>query len=141
MSIFEGIVNTFIGLINGAISAINLIPGVDIKKLDKVKFTRFAKGGMADYTGPAWVDGTKNAPEAVLNAAQTKAFMKFANHLDKLDAEGSALGNTSVNIESISFEVASMSSPEDGERAFDAFVTKFKEIGSQSGLSFSKAQI
>lgn len=102
---------------------------------------KFANGGMADFTGPAWLDGTKSAPEAVLNASQTEAFMRFVKHLDKLDANGSALGNTSVNIESISFEVASMSSKEDGEKAFDAFVNRFKEIGSQTGLSFNKAKI
>ncbi len=101
----------------------------------------YLNGGLADFTGPAWLDGTKSAPEAVLNASQTEAFMRFVKHLDKLDANGSALGNTSVNIESISFEVASMSSKEDGEKAFDAFVNRFKEIGSQTGLSFNKAKI
>ena len=37
-------------------------------------------------------------------------------------------------IENISFNVDSMSSVEDGEKAFDAFVNRFKEIGSQSGI-------
>ena len=31
----------------------------------------FKTGGLADYTGPAWLDGTKNKPESVLNAEQT----------------------------------------------------------------------
>lgn len=97
----------------------------------------FKTGGMADFTGPAWLDGTKSAPEAVLNAAQTQAFLKLADHFDELEG---AVGNNVV-IENISFQVDSMSSPADGERAFDAFVNRFKEIGSQTGLSFNKTRL
>ena len=86
------------------------------------------------------MDGTKSNPEAVLDAAQTKAFMSFTDKLAKLDATN-ALGSSIVNIESISFEVDSMSSPEDGEKAFDAFVQRFKEVGKQSGLSFVKNRL
>jgi hypothetical protein len=30
---------------------------------------KFASGGLADFTGPAWLDGTKTNPEYVLSAA------------------------------------------------------------------------
>lgn len=98
----------------------------------------YKKGGMVDFTGPAWLDGTKTAPEAVLNAAQTKAFMKLVNHLDMFDTEGT-MGN--ISIESIEFHVDSMSSIEDGEKAFDAFVNKFKEIGKQKGVSINTTRL
>jgi len=39
-----------------------------------IKF-KYKQGGMADFTGPAWLDGTTKKPEAVLNAAQTE-FLK-----------------------------------------------------------------
>ena len=39
-----------------------------------------------------------------------------------------------VNIDNIQFHVDSMSSPEDGEKAFNVFVSKFKEIGNQTGI-------
>lgn len=32
----------------------------------------YKKGGMVDYTGPAWVDGTKSRPEAFLSAEDTQ---------------------------------------------------------------------
>lgn len=32
---------------------------------------KYAKGGLVDYTGPAWVDGTKSSPEAFLSAKDT----------------------------------------------------------------------
>ena len=94
---------------------------------------KYKKGGMVYNTGPAWLDGTTSAPEAVLNASQTRAFLQLADHFDELNG---ATGN-SIMIENISFNVDSMSSPEDGEKAFNAFVNKFKEIGSQTGLSFN----
>ena len=43
----------------------------------------------------------------------------------------------SIMIDTISFNVDSMSSPEDGEAAFDAFVNKFKQIGSQRGIKIN----
>jgi len=100
----------------------------------------FKTGGIADFTGPAWLDGTKTAPEAVLNAAQTKAFMNIADNLDKLDAITQGNTNASVTISSIEFNVESMSSPEDGEKAFDAFVQKFNDIGRRTGLALTATQ-
>ena len=35
------------------------------------KVSGFASGGLVDYTGPAWVDGTKTRPEAFLDATDT----------------------------------------------------------------------
>lgn len=96
--------------------------------------TRFATGGMNYTTGLAWLDGTRTNPEAVLNAVQTKAFLQFTDDLAALRAEGAGL-NSSVLIDTISFNVASMSSVEDGEIAFNAFVDKFKEIGAKTGIS------
>lgn len=45
ISSIEGTINTGINLINGAISLINKIPGVNIGKMDKLRFPRLAKGG------------------------------------------------------------------------------------------------
>jgi hypothetical protein len=33
----------------------------------KAKYV-FKTGGLADFTGPAWLDGTKSKPEYVLNS-------------------------------------------------------------------------
>lgn len=95
----------------------------------------YKNGGMADFTGPAWLDGTKKNPEAVLNAMQTKAFLSFTDDLAALRAEGGMSTNSSIVIDNISFNVESMSSVADGEKAFDAFVDKFKEIGAKQGIS------
>ena len=55
----------------------------------------FATGGLADFTGPAWLDGTKAKPEYVLNAAQTERFFTLVDVLDSLKSFG---GNKSNQI-------------------------------------------
>jgi hypothetical protein len=42
---------------------------------------KYATGGYVDYTGPAWVDGTKSHPEYMLNATQTAQFESLVDAL------------------------------------------------------------
>lgn len=66
----------------------------DPSKLDSKKFKintharvyQFATGGLADYTGPAWLDGTRSKPEMVLNPAQTAAFIKLVDVLNLINS-------------------------------------------------------
>lgn len=37
---------------------------------------QYATGGLVDYTGPAWVDGTPDKPELMLNATDTPRFLE-----------------------------------------------------------------
>lgn len=76
-SMIEKNINTFIRLLNGAISIINKIPGVDIKKVTELKIPRLAEGGMvnegqmfvAREAGPELV-GTIGSRSAVVNNDQ-----------------------------------------------------------------------
>ena len=134
----NGILNTIRN-----ISFLNISPFKGLWKENPItapEIPAFKTGGVADFTGPAWLDGTKSAPEAVLNAAQTKAFMNIADNLDKLDAITQGSVGASVSIENIEFRVDSMSSPEDGEKAFNVFVQKFNEIGNRTGISLTTTQ-
>ena len=45
------------------------------------KWSKFATGGLANYTGPAWLDGTPSKPELVLNATDTKNFIALKDVL------------------------------------------------------------
>jgi hypothetical protein len=38
----------------------------------QIKAKYFASGGLADYTGPAWLDGSYSKPELVLNPEDTQ---------------------------------------------------------------------
>lgn len=48
------------------------------------KAKKYATGGLVDYTGPAWVDGTPGKPEAFLNANQTAMIASFTANLAKM---------------------------------------------------------
>ncbi|MDO4733594.1 MAG: hypothetical protein Q4B50_08810 [Bacillota bacterium] len=56
------------------------------KNVKNSKITAYKKGGLVDFTGPAWVDGTKSNPEAFLNPVQTKNIGLLASALDKIMA-------------------------------------------------------
>lgn len=45
--------------------------------------TSFKTGGIADFTGPAWLDGTPSKPELVLNARDTQNFIALRDVLSK----------------------------------------------------------
>lgn len=47
----------------------------------------FKTGGLVDYTGPAWVDGTPSAPEYVLNSKQTDQMFNAIDAVSNLDVE------------------------------------------------------
>lgn len=78
-------------------------------------FKVYKQGGFADFTGPAWLDGTKSQPEAILNAKQTRLFTSMVSSLEKASNNSninSALGssynigdiNTNINVEKLDNE-------------------------------------
>lgn len=48
------------------------------------KFKAYKTGGLADFTGPAWLDGTKSHPELVLNARDTENFIQLKDILSNV---------------------------------------------------------
>jgi len=83
------------------------------------EYTFFKSGGIVDYTGPAWVDGTPSKPEAFLSASDTAMlrqyidFQKFnfseqaqsiLNGFSNLPntSLGDPIFNIDINVESIS---------------------------------------
>lgn len=79
----------------------------------------FATGGLVDYTGPAWVDGTKTNPEAFLSAEDTRRIGQLINVLSDIpffnsydsstEQINTSIGDTSIeinlNIENLSSEI------------------------------------
>ena len=59
-------------------------------------FKAFKTGGIADYTGPAWLDGTPTKPELVLNAQDTQNFIALKNILAEV-MNGSHFNSDSSN--------------------------------------------
>lgn len=87
---------------------------VTLKKGIPLYMRQYASGGYVDYTGPAWVDGTKNKPEYMLNARQTIQFENLISALDILTNNNSLSSikdnsipksvqyNLSINVDQIS---------------------------------------
>jgi hypothetical protein len=67
--------NDYYGLINAYLSKLRTFP-------------EFKTGGLADFTGPAWLDGTKARPEYILNSDQTERFFSLVDILEGFDSKG-----------------------------------------------------
>lgn len=78
----------------------------------------FAKGGLVDYTGPAWVDGTPTKPEAFLNSSDTQLIgnlmqvlrdIPLLNPTNTISSNSTTYGDTSIeinlNIDKLSSEI------------------------------------
>ena len=54
---------------------------------------KYATGGLADQTGPAWLDGTPSKPELVLNAKDTENFLALRDILEKAIGSSNSINN------------------------------------------------
>ena len=71
-------------VIQGVLSAIGEIPNGGSTNVDGAH--RYAKGGLVDYTGLAWVDGTASNPEMMLNPSDTQNILKATTMVKSLDS-------------------------------------------------------
>ena len=86
----------------------------------------YAKGGLVDYTGPAWVDGTKSKPEAFLSSEDTKRIGEAAkilaqlpllnSEVDKNNITNNSIGDTTINL---NLTVENISSDYDVDQAVE----------------------
>jgi hypothetical protein len=68
----------------------------------------FKSGGLVDYTGPAWVDGTKSKPEAFLSASDTQRIGEAAELLANipiLNSTSTSATNLATNVGDTTIEV------------------------------------
>ena len=68
------------------------VVGPATKKAFKKK--GYKTGGLADYTGPAWLDGTPSKPELVLNATDTRNFLALRDVLSSAMKSTSTVSNS-----------------------------------------------
>lgn len=67
----------------------------NMKRLHLAMGKAYATGGLADYTGTAWLDGTKSRPEIVLNQTDSANFMQLRDILADILQGTSDLSRTS----------------------------------------------
>ena len=70
----------------------------------KRDLTTYKTGGIADFTGPAWLDGTKSNPELILNARDTENFIALKDILSSImDRKG--LQNNTQSVGDMYFNI------------------------------------
>ena len=80
---------------------------------------KFETGGLADFTGPAWLDGTRSKPEYVLSATQTERFFSLVNVLESLDTKKSSTAPSGDNYFDIEIKVEKLENDYDVEKIAD----------------------
>lgn len=70
----------------------------------KNRVYKYKQGGLADFTGPAWLDGTKARPELVLNARDTQNFIQLKDILASL-MNGSINNTSTENNGDITYDI------------------------------------
>ena len=105
ISLIERTINTAIDLINGAIRLINLLPGVNVDRVNRLKLPRLAKGGIIDSATIAMVG--EQGKEAVVPLENNTEWMdKLADRLAarmasptrvSLNVDGKELGWATIN--------------------------------------------
>lgn len=133
-----------------------LVSGIDGKgqKIEKrwvpKKYFQYKEGGLVDFTGPAWVDGTKQRPEAFLDAEDTKllkskifsksdyslkstieAIEDMTKSLSNLQASGGS--NITIEHAEVNIEPGTISNDYDARRAGEMALEEMVKIARKSG--------
>ena len=91
---------------------------------EKFKAKQYLTGGLADYTGLAWLDGSKSKPELVLNAKDTENFIVLKDILsDILKGSSSQTKNSGDNYYDFYITVEEIANDYDVEK----MIQKIKE--------------
>jgi hypothetical protein len=94
----------------------------------------FAEGGLVDFTGPAWVDGTKSRPEAFLDAVDTANIANLAQGLRAMVAGSPNMGGTgssdSITINELNINITSGGDGQTiGRDAAGGFMKAIRDLG------------
>lgn len=92
------------------------------KAILTAKLAKFKSGGLANFTGPAWLDGTKSRPEIVLSASDSKNFLQLKDILREMDLDN--LNNRAATYFDIHIDVDEISSDYD----VDKLANRVKEL-------------
>lgn len=111
-------------------------------KTRDAKVVAFERGGLVNYTGPAWVDGTPTKPEAFLNAEDTERIGNAAKILADIpllnstslseNAISSNIGDTTIEIH---INVESIESDYDVDQMIERVKNDILDVSKPTGTS------
>ena len=96
----------------------------------KKKVYAYKQGGLANFTGPAWLDGTKSKPELVLDAKDTQNFLALKDVLSKAVSNSKSINNNESNMFEINVNVDKISNDYDVDKMVERI--KKKIVGDAS---------
>ena len=96
---------------------------------------KYASGGLNTKTGLAWLDGTANAPELVLNARDTQNFIELKDTLSAIRTGGGFNLTGGDNYYDIKVQVDSLSSDYDVDRAIDRIKARIAQDGAYRNVN------
>lgn len=107
----------------------------------KTELNAYEQGGLADFTGPAWLDGTKARPEMVLNARDTQNFIQLKDILAEIlegtnhTTNNSQSRQSNVNTFDIDINVESLKDDYDVEQLADKIRSMLYEDASYRNVN------
>lgn len=118
-----------------------------------VTLTEFATGGIADFSGPAWLDGSKSLPERVLTPQQNELFESLVAsleamtrlHVSSMPSLGGSVGdgnNEPFSVGDIIVNVEKMDSDADYEemasKVFDQIMNRLNRGSVVGGIRLTR---
>ena len=101
----------------------------------------YKEGGLVDYTGLAWVDGTKSKPESFLDARDTENFAQLANTLNDVRTSTRNVNqNDGDSYYDVDITVESVASDYDVDRAFKRFEHKVNEAAGYRNVNVRRGR-
>jgi phage-related protein len=132
LSTIEKTINKAIGFINGAINAINKLPGVSIGNVDPITLPRLAKGGVVN-----------SATIAMIGEAGKEAVVPLENNTGWMDKIGNLIGNivsTNLSMQLATAGESSSSTPIYVTVELDkrTLATAIADVSSRNGINFKE---
>ena len=129
---FSATTNRTVTLPKETINALNNL----VKTKQESQYARYASGGLVDYTGPAWVDGSPMKPEAFLDADDTALIRSFLDEAKVVryrssisNIDSNSFGSNAQNIGELVINITEAQFKDDAD---------FDEVAHRVGEKFVK---
>jgi len=136
---------------NTAVDAVKKSKTTKAKSILDRDILKYATGGVADYTGLAWIDGSRSRPERILSAEQTQLFETLVASLQSIKMRGVSIPSmsleesshgTSMTFGDIVVQVEQLNEETDyeelGERIMTAIMDKANRGSSVGGIRITR---
>ena len=104
------------------------LPALERLRKSVPKLKQFKTGGVADFTGPAWLDGTKSKPEIILNQQDSANFIALKDILSEILGRGSGQSATATKGGDNYYEIEINVEKLDNDYDVEQLANKVKEI-------------